>query len=243
MKKLALFTALAVICQPVAADEADADKRNWSAAAELGFNVTSGNSDTQSLKTRLEFNQDLESWATAYNFDALRKKDNEVESANKWLLTAKGNYKLQDKTAYLTVGASREEDEYGVYDNYNKVNIGYGKRLYKTQDIVLSADIGPGYAFYEHNATGISDNSAIVNMSGLLKWKVSQNANFSQKLTIEQGLNDEKNTKTRSESALAVSINGSLKMKLAYTVLNNTEVQPGTKKTDTETSVTLVYAF
>lgn len=242
MKKLVLFAAVATLCQPAFADEA---QRNWNAAAELGFNITSGNSDTESLKTRLEYTHDFESWATGYIFDALRKKDNDTESANKWLLSAKGDYKLTDPNSYLTVGASREEDEFGVFDNYNKITVGYGRRLLESESLTLSADIGPGYAFYEYQseAPKVSDNSAIVNLAGLLTWKVSENANFSQKAIVEQNLSDERNTKTRLESALTASINGSMKMKLGLTVLHNTDVQDGRKKTDTETSVTLVYAF
>lgn len=240
MKKLALFAAVATLCNPAFADETA--ERNWNAGAELGFNVTSGNSDTESMKLRLEFSQKLESWDTNYIFDTLRKEDNDKESANKWILSGKGDYKLADPKAYLTVGGSREEDKFGAYDNYNKVTVGYGKRLIEEKDLTLSADIGPGYAFYEFAETGESDNSAIVNMSGLLTWKVSDNANFTQKVIVEQELSDDKITKTRLESALTASINGSLKMKLGLTVLNNSKTE-NRKHTDTETSVTLVYSF
>lgn len=238
--KLILLAALSAVTTPALADEA---KRNWSAAAEVGFNITSGNTKTQSMKTRFDFKQALESWDTNYIFDALRKKDKDEVSASKWLFSAKGNYKLTEKNSFLFITGTREEDKFSTYDNYNTVAVGYGRRLFETEKLTLDADIGPGYAFYEYNENDETDNSAIVNISGILNWNVSESADFSQKVLVIQELSDEKNTKTRLESALTASINGSLKMKLGLTILNNTEVKPGDKKTDTETSITLVYAF
>lgn len=237
--KLLLLTAITAFSNPVLADE---EKRDWTAAAEVGFNFTSGNTKTQSMKTRFDFSQKLESWDTFYVWDALRKKDKDEQTANKWLFSAKGNYKLEQKNTFLFVTGTREQDKFSSYNNYNTIAVGYGRRLHESESLTIDADIGPGYAFYEYN-NDETDNSAIVNLSGVLNWHVSENADFSQKLLVVQELSDEKNTKTRLESALSASINGSLRMKLGLTVINNTEAQPGRKKTDTETSVTLVYAF
>jgi putative salt-induced outer membrane protein len=220
------------------------EERNWNASAELGFNFTTGNTKTSSLKSRIDATHELEKWSNSYIFDALRKKDNDDVSASKWLISAKGNYKLAEKNAFLFVVGSREEDKLGVFDNYNTVAFGYGKRFYETSTMTISADVGPGYTFFEkNNTTTGSDNSAIIRASANLTWALSETANFSQAIIINKELSDQKNTKTRLESSLSARLNGSLQMKLGLTVLNNSEVPAGSKKTDTETSVTLVYAF
>ena len=59
-------------------------------------------------------------------------------------------------------------------------------------------------------------------------------------MSVEYG---DTNTKTRSESALLAKINGSLQMKIAYNVTNNSDVADDEESTDTETSLTLVYSF
>ena len=244
LRKLTALAVLAALTTNVQADEsADKEQRNWNANAELGFNFTSGNTKTSSMKTRLDVKHLLEKWSNQYIFDGLRKKDNDQVSASKWLLSAKGNYALEAKNTYLFVQGSREEDKLGVFDNYNVVSFGYGQRFYETDAVIINADIGPGYTFFEKNADGFSDDSAIVRASADLSWAISESSAFSQKVIIDRELSGNKNTKTRLESGLSASINGSLKMKLGLTILNNSVVPANTKKTDTETSVTLVYAF
>ncbi len=63
---------------------------------------------------------------------------------------------------------------------------------------------------------------------------------FTQLLEFNIG---ENLTTTRSETALSVNIVGSLAMKIAVVVRHNSEVLEGKEKTDTESTVTLVYGF
>ena len=83
----------------------------------------------------------------------------------------------------------------------------------------------------------------MVRASAYLGWTISDSATFSQKVMVNRELSDEKNTKTRLESAVTTKINGSLQMKLGFTLVNNSKVPDDRKKTDTETSVTIVYSF
>ena len=50
-------------------------------------------------------------------------------------------------------------------------------------------------------------------------------------------------TTTRSETSLETNIVGNLAMKLAVNVKHNSDVLPGKDKTDTESTVTVVYRF
>ncbi|MEO2173098.1 MAG: DUF481 domain-containing protein [bacterium] len=50
-------------------------------------------------------------------------------------------------------------------------------------------------------------------------------------------------TVSRSESSLETAIIGNLAMKFAIKVRHNSDVLPGKEKTDTESTVTLVYKF
>jgi putative salt-induced outer membrane protein len=46
-----------------------------------------------------------------------------------------------------------------------------------------------------------------------------------------------------AETALSTKINGTMQMKAAFIARNDTKVPDGKKKTDTQTSLTLVYSF
>lgn len=238
---LSTLSSSVFITKVAAAEE---EPRSWEAAAELGFNLTSGNTDTSTLKTRVDVKHTLTNWDNQYILDALRQDDNGNESANKWLVAVKGNYRLEKENAFMFVEGSREEDQVGVYDNYNSLAFGYGERFYDTESVFIKADIGPGYIFFKNNGINQeSENSGILRVSAELGWEISESATFGQKVIINRELSNEKNTKTRLESSVTAKINGSFQMKFGLTILNNAKVPANLKKTDTETSVTLVYSF
>lgn len=69
---------------------------------------------------------------------------------------------------------------------------------------------------------------------------MSANAVFMQSISTEIGSDS---TISRSESALSSDIVGNLAMKLALNIKHQSEVPVGNEKTDTETSMTIVYKF
>jgi putative salt-induced outer membrane protein YdiY len=73
-------------------------------------------------------------------------------------------------------------------------------------------------------------------------YALSKSALFRQKLSTEVGL-DEHNTISQSETALQATIVGTLSMKAAFRVKHVSDAPEGTEKTDTETSLSLLYGF
>ncbi len=73
-----------------------------------------------------------------------------------------------------------------------------------------------------------------------MTWQLSENAEFSQSLTVEKG---ESNTLTESVTALKSTIVGNLGMSLKINITRNSNVPPGSANTDSLTSVNLVYNF
>ena len=69
-------------------------------------------------------------------------------------------------------------------------------------------------------------------------FKISQR--FNQTLAIESGSD---NTYTESISSLGVDINDALALVVSYTLRNNSDVLPGTEKTDTFTAITIEYSY
>ena len=225
------------------------EDRSWGGAAELGAIFTAGNTETTSVKGRLDLKQALEKWDNEYQFDVLFKEDEVTDSttgeertektAEKYYVSAKGNRRLEDENSKLFVFASHTDDEFAGVSKYTTIAAGYGRRLLETAHTSLDADIGPGYAFGEQS-DGEDIEDVIVRASAHFQWAVSENAKFEQRISTEAGAD---NTRTISETSLITQINGSLSMKLGLTITNNTEVPADTEKTDTESTVTLVYSF
>ncbi|MBQ4834217.1 DUF481 domain-containing protein [Pseudoalteromonas sp. MMG010] len=258
LKCLSLVIAAAVTTNAYAAD---AEQKTWDITSEVGAIITSGNTETTTLKGGIKVLHNLERWNNEYKLDGIYKED-EVEddegnsekqrTNEKYSFSAQGNYKLNEAHSHLFIYGSHVSDYFGAYRDESVISAGYGLRLLNKSDMWLSAEVGPGYKFfnYSDSSTAEDDNgnllagtseSEIIALGKLnFDWTISDNARFTQLLAVEYG---DTNTKTSSETALLAKINGSLQMKVAFNVTNNSVVADDEENTDTETSLTLVYSF
>ena len=255
MQRLTLALALTLLTTTVMADE---KKRPWDVDVDVGAIATSGNTDSTSLQFKLDAKQNLEKWENQYVFNSLFKED-EVEqddgtnskekTAEKYFASAKFAYLIGAKKAYLFGFGSHTDDKFGAYRTYSTIAVGYGDWIYSSPTLNWFAEAGPGY-FEGEKVTeskdplvpdSIADESgAILRAATALEWKITSHAEFKQTISIESGAD---NTRTQSETSLATSINGSMKMKVGFAIANDTDVAPGKEKTDTTTFVNLVYNF
>lgn len=247
MKCYAILAAAVAASMSVQANDSAASNKVWTTSAELGAITTSGNTVGTSVTGKIDAKQELEQWSNQYIFSAFFKEDEKLEngekvterSAERYLISAKAAYKLDAEFDKLFVFGSYTDDKFGAYLKYTTVAVGYGTRLYNTEDKSLDVEIGPGY-FSGERSTGETENGMIVRGAAAFNWTISESASFAQTLSVEYG---EDNTRTIAETSLLAKINGSLQMKAAFLVQNDSDVPVGKKSTDTQTSLTLVYSF
>lgn len=247
MQKLSLLVA-AIVVVSVNANANTAIDKTWTTSAELGAITTTGNTVGTSVTGKIDAKQELESWSNQYIFSAFFKEDEKTDvdgnkvkerSAERYLISAKAAYKLDDEFEKLFMYGSYTDDKFGAYTKYTTVAVGYGTRLYNSEDMSLDAEIGPGY-FTGERSTGETENGLIARAAASYKWTLSESATFAQTLSVEYG---DDNTRTIAETSLAAKINGSLQMKAAFLIQNDSEVPVDKKATDTQTTLTLVYSF
>jgi putative salt-induced outer membrane protein YdiY len=200
----------------------------------------------------------LEKWENQYVFNSLFKED-EVEqddettrkekTAEKYFGSAKFAYLIGVEKSYLFGFGSHTDDKFGAYRTYSTIALGYGDWLYSSSTLNWFVEAGPGY-FEGEKVIGSDDDTipdsitdesgAMLRAATALEWKITSNAEFKQIISVESGSD---NTRTQSETSLATSINGSMKMKVGFAIANDSDVAPGKEKTDTTTFVNLVYSF
>jgi putative salt-induced outer membrane protein len=249
MKSISLLAlALAIAHGGVAAKEAPEPGRTWNTSAELGAITTSGNTVGTSVTGKIDARQELEDWSNEYVLSGYFKEDENTQddgskvrerSAERFSLSAKAAYKLVDDGAKLFALASHVDDKFGAYTRYSTLGVGYGARWLKTSDKSIDAEIGPGY-FKGMRATGELESGMTVRGAATLKWQLSDSAAFAQAISVERGTS---NTHSMAETSLRTKINGTMQMKAAFSVRNDTSVPEDKKNTDSQTSVTLVYSF
>ncbi len=257
-------STLLILLSTIATTAMAEDTQPFSAEAEFGAILTSGNTESTAIKGKLDIEQDLSTWRTNYVVEALYKED-QVEiidngvstkedqtTAEKYFLSAQGDYKLNEEYRGLFIFGSYEEDKFSGYEYQSTIAGGYSDRLFKTDKSELNYSIGPGYSFYkteeevDDNDVLIpseSESSFIVRVDLNFQYDFSENAKFTQSLSTDHATDSEKNSKTRAESALTTKINDDFALKASYTVTHNSEVADDKENTDTQTALTLVYSF
>lgn len=224
----------------VLADEKkDASVNEWKGEGELGFTSTSGNTESDTLNTKLSISKSHDKWMHKAAIEILKASTNNVDSADSLVFTEKSEYKFAEKS-YAFVSLRHEDDEFSGYDYQQSLSFGVGHQFIKNDQHTLDASAGLGYRRLKETISQIEKNEGIVKADAAYEYIISEHAKFTEKVLIESG---ESNTHSESETALKMKINGNLSSKISYTIKHNSDVPAGTEKTDKITAVTLVYGF
>lgn len=211
----------------------------FSGKGELGLVVARGNSDTETGNVRLELNYEQERWSNESNFSAVYGRDGGETNNSRWVLSNKTNYNLSE-VSYLLGVVRYDRDRFSSFSYQSTVAVGYGRRLINTDTHRLKAEVGPGFRFAELRESGESENELILRGFLDYRWTISDTAQLTNRLLVEAG---DDNTFAENTLGVSVAVNSRISLKTGFSVRHNTDVDPGRKKTDTLTTVNLVYNF
>ncbi|WOT05725.1 DUF481 domain-containing protein [Shewanella youngdeokensis] len=243
-----LLTAMAVVMAAPFAAHAGADfvegDKTFAGEAELGATLTTGNTDTSSLKARLSLKQELGNWENQYLFEGLYKEDTEELTAKRYYGAVQGDYKFDD-ISYMYLTGNHEIDPFTGFDFKTIASAGYGHKFIDNGPMYLSAEFGPGFIYKklddeQQALLGYSsEDSVVAHGSMTFTYDISDSSRFTQLFVADYG----DSLEGRSESAITANIIGALAMKFAVIVRYNNEPLDDKKSTDTETNMTLLYSF
>jgi len=225
-------------------------KKPLQGEVELGLINTSGNTESSSLKSKLSITHDLTHWRNNYEISTFYK-DEEVEangvretqvSEEKYFASVQGNYKLINNGSALFLYASYEDDRFSGFDYQQSFAAGYSNKVIDNDTTTFTYNAGPGYRFSKLD-TGDTEEGGFIRLAIDFKYQITETARFSQALSTEAAVESDDNTRTKSETAISASILGSLSLKAAFIIDNNTEVPAGVEDTDTETTLSVLYIF
>lgn len=215
----------------------DAYAADLTGEGELGFTSTSGNSESQSLNARIGLGKEHGKWKHNAKLELLKSSDSGVDSADSVVFTEKTEYRFAEKT--FSFGRVRhEEDKFSGFDHQSVISLGLG-HVFFANGHTFEASGGVGYKDIE-NDLGEETQETVFDGEVKYIYKISETSKFNQNLLVESG---ESNTYSKSETFLKLVIVGNLGAKIGYEVKHNSDVSVGVEKTDTITTVTLVYSF
>lgn len=211
----------------------------FSGKGELGLVIARGNSDIETGNVRLELNYEQERWSNESIFNAVYGRDGGETNNSRWVLSNKTNYNLSE-VSYLLGAVRYDRDRFSSFSYQATVAVGYGRRLINTDTHRLKAEVGPGWRFAELRETGESEDELILRGFLDYRWNISDTAQLTNRLLVEAG---DDNTFAENTLGVSVAVNSRISLKTGFSVRHNTDVDSGRKKTDTLTTVNLVYNF
>lgn len=225
---------------------------HWTGGGELGFASARGNSINESLNGRLNLQYTQGDWIHSMDLFGLRARaEYRVEdedggitreaktTANRYTVGVNSALKLGEHRQFTTA-LRAEQDDFATYDRLQTASIGYGTRMMDGERTKLDVQVGPGFR-RAHNA---EDNQTETGMIGRgfvgLKFDLTDNTELSNNLLVESGSH---NTYAQNDLGVSVAMNSHLALKAGLQARRNSEVEANSKKTDTLTTMNVVYRF
>jgi len=236
------MTAMLLLTSSVyAQDDADEEKElGWSGSGELGLVSTSGNTNSFALNAKLGFVKTTENWRHRFAGTALATSEDGIQDNERYTAEVQSDRKLTEKS-YLFGVYRYDADKFGAYDPSQTASIGYGRQLMKSEKHALKAEVGGGYRKLKQRIDGATSNEIILRVMLDDSWQVFKTTTWTNRLLVETG---SENTFLLFNTDAAIALTDRFAVKIGFEVRNNSSVPPGdTEKTDTITTVNLVYGF
>lgn len=214
------------------------DEEGFSGKVGLGFLATSGNSETENLSAIANLWWNYAPWTHSLGANLIKADAAGVNTADALSLGWQTRYALTERS-YVFGLLSWDSDEFSPYEEQTRETIGYGRRVIDRTDHLLDLEAGVG-ARQADLRDGTSQDNTILYFGGNYRWTITETSEFTQTLGIEHGSD---NTYLESNSSLSAKIADNLALTVSFLLKNNSDVLPGTEKTDTFTTISLDYGF
>ncbi|HEY8554105.1 MAG TPA: DUF481 domain-containing protein [Burkholderiales bacterium] len=225
---------------PILSEAASVSKKQegFFGALVLGYQGTTGNTDTSSLNAKLSFGYVAPPWRHALMLRAVRGSTDDVTTVQEREAALQSDYVFGDGH-YVFGALNYTENRFSGYDWRTTGVVGYGRRLLNTDRHTLDVQAGAGT-----RRTRLSDggrqHEEIVQLAGGYVWAFSEAGRFTQRVRVDYGSD---NTFTELNTAVESSLPYDLALSISYTLQHNSNVPAGRVKTNTATLVSVIYGF
>jgi putative salt-induced outer membrane protein len=220
---------------------------DWTGKGEAGLVIASGNTETETANAKVQLANEIGAWKHAFGGAGLYASDAEDTTAQRWEAFAESDYNFSPKTFWF--GAGRyEDDEFSGFEYQATLSSGLGRKFINSDVTKFIGTAGVGYKFFETRdafddagvliAPGESDSEVVFRGTLDFDHRFTETTSVLDKLVVEAGSD---NTFVQNDLSLQVKMTDVLALAVGYSVRHNTDPPFGFKKTDTLTTINLVY--
>jgi len=236
-----LVTALAF----AASGEARAD---WTGKGEAGLVLASGNTDSKTGNFKLDLATTVDRWKHAFGAVGIYAASDDETTGQRWEVHEQSDYNFNPKSFWF--GAGRyEDDRFSGFEYQATVSTGLGRHFVDNDQTKFTGTAGVGYKFFETRDVfddtgtvllepGTSDSEAVFRGTLDLSHALTPSTKLLDKFLVESGTD---NTFVQNDIGVQVQMTDVLALAAAYSVRYNTDPPLGFGKTDTLTTLNLVY--
>lgn len=233
-------------------DELDATSEKQpsplSTEVEFGYQSHTGNSDTQSLNSRLEAEYTSGQHRHSGEFKLYKLDKDGEEDKFQTSYQLQSDYKLGSKL-YLYGSFQGIDSRHSAYFKDYTLSGGLGYQFAHSDDLQLEVEFGPGYRYQEPNLDELDDDDLIFpdivqepifrgNLA--LDWQLLDTLSLSGQVTLVAG---ESNIRTDSEISFTNNITDDIALKVSQSRQYHDKVPEGLSKSDSVLSVNLLFSF
>jgi len=208
--------------------------------------IWEGNTTTKNFNGAITLNYTKELWNNNAQFQAQISKDKGELTKEKYFTQDQLSYTFnKEKTSYFFGNGNLTVDHFSAYSYQGVLILGYGHYLVKNKTVILTVQAGPGLRRSKVSSTQDIDNNVIGSVQGQLTWNIKQGkyGTFSQIFRDDFGPPYDY---IKSVTAYQTQITKHIALEAAFTLeyySNLPEFSSDTKRTDTTTTLNLVYNF
>jgi putative salt-induced outer membrane protein len=241
-----LAAAAALLVPLFAFSPAHAD---WSGKGEAGLVIATGNTEATTANAKLLLANEVDKWKHQFGGAALyADSEDEGTTANRWEVFEQSDYNFSPRTFWF--GAARyEQDEFSGFEYQAVLSTGIGRKFIDTDITKFVGTAGVGYKYFETQdsfdevtgaliAPGESDSEAVFRGTLDYDHKFTPTTSLLDKFVVEAGAD---NTFLQNDLALQGKMTDVRALAVGYSVRHNTDPPVGFEKTDTLTTINLVY--
>ena len=221
----------------------------WAGKGEAGLVISSGNSDSKNANAKLELSDTLGSWKHTFGGDGVFASADQTTTSQRWELYEQTDYSFDPKDFWF--GAVRyEDDRFSGFNYQGTLSSGVGRHFIDNDHTKLTGTAGVGYKVFETrdvfdtagNLVQAGDSGSQAIFRGAIDFSqvLTATTKLTDKFLVETGSH---NTFFQNDIAIQVKISDVLALAAGYSVRHNTDPPINFKKTDTLTTLNLVYAL
>lgn len=258
MKRIKFVLAAIAASVAASATAAEGDNLGWTADMAASLLFERGNTESNAVNGNLNAARESVRWRNTFKAEGTNKEEkvtNPITGRDEYERTSEryfGQYKLDRKLGeaganYLFNVATYEKDTFSGFQYQASYALGLGRRFVDAARHTLDAELGPGYRWRclepsdAYTTCANEQNEGIVRVAAKYKWLISDSADFSQEVSSEIG--EDGGASSRAESVLNSKINAKFSLRVRYLLEHESKAAPGSKESDHELTVGLVYTI